>query len=57
MAALLEADPPAALLLGFNEKLEQPMREFAERHNYTPVTDLGIEDRYGTPVLYVRPGG
>jgi hypothetical protein len=57
VTALFEADPPAALLLGFNEKLEQPMKEFAERRGYTPVTDLGIEDRYGTPVLYVRPPG
>lgn len=55
IGALLESDPPAALLLGFDELLEQPMRAYAEQHGYVPVTDLGFRDRYGAPVLYLKP--
>lgn len=52
---LLEADPPAALLLGFDERLEQPLKAFAVRNGYRPERNVIIQDRYGAGVLYVRP--
>ncbi|WP_159587189.1 hypothetical protein [Chelativorans xinjiangense] len=51
---LLDADPPAALLLGFDAGLEAPLLAYAERNGYVPVENIGITDRYGTGVLYVR---
>jgi len=55
VGALLAADPPAALLLGFDATLEAPLRAYAEANGYQPVEDLGIRDRYGAAVLYLRP--
>ncbi|QLL65975.1 hypothetical protein [Sinorhizobium mexicanum] len=55
IGALFDADPPAALLLGFDEVLERPMLAYAQRNGYVVSADLGIKDRYGAPVLYVRP--
>ncbi|WP_042775285.1 ArnT family glycosyltransferase [Sinorhizobium fredii] len=55
IAAMFDADPPGALLLGFDEVLERPMLDFARRNGYTPMTELGFKDRYGSPVLYLRP--
>lgn len=55
VAALLERDPPAALLLGFDAELEKPLRAYAESHGYTPSAELGFKDRYGVPVLYLKP--
>jgi hypothetical protein len=54
VGALLAADPPAALLLGFDEVLEQPLRAYAEANGYRAVEDIGIRDRYGSAVLYLR---
>ncbi|HEV7322482.1 MAG TPA: hypothetical protein VGO04_28070 [Ensifer sp.] len=54
--ALFDKDPPAALLLGFEEELEKPMRAYAESHGYVQSADLGFKDRYGTPILYLKPG-
>ncbi|QRM56092.1 hypothetical protein [Sinorhizobium sp. BG8] len=55
VGALLDSDPPAALLLGFDEALERPLLDYAERNRYVKIEDLGIKDRYGVPVLYLRP--
>ncbi|BCP53927.1 hypothetical protein K32_25440 [Kaistia sp. 32K] len=55
VGALLASDPPAALLLGFDPVLEAPMRAFAEANGYAPVSNLGVRDRYGTAMLYLRP--
>ncbi|WP_331376194.1 hypothetical protein [Sinorhizobium chiapasense] len=55
IAAVLDADPPAALLLGFDEVLERPMQAYAQRNGYLPAADFAFKDRYGTPVLYLRP--
>ena len=40
IAALLDADPPAALLLGFDPALEAPMLAYAKRNGYVPVPDF-----------------
>lgn len=53
--ALFEKEPPGALLLGFEEELEKPMRAYAERHGYAPSSPLGFRDRYGMPILYLKP--
>jgi hypothetical protein len=57
IGALLASDPPAALLLGFDAALEAPMVAYAEANGYDRVADLGIRDRYGTAVLYLRRPG
>jgi hypothetical protein len=53
--ALFEADPPAALLVGFEPELEAPMVRFAEQNGYLRADGFEIDDRYGTGVLYVKP--
>ncbi|WEX75610.1 hypothetical protein PYH37_001044 [Sinorhizobium numidicum] len=55
IAALFDADPPGALLLGFDEVLERPMLAYAQRNGYLRSDELGFRDRYGAPVLYLRP--
>ncbi|MCT7376939.1 hypothetical protein [Chelativorans salis] len=52
---LLDTDPPAALLLGFDASLEAPLLAYAESNGYVPVENIGITNRYGTGLLYVRP--
>ena len=51
---LFESDPPAALLVGFAPDLESPMVHFAEENGYRRVDDLGLVDRYGVGILYVK---
>jgi hypothetical protein len=53
--ALFRSDPPAALLVGFEPALEAPMVRFAEDNGYRRVEDLGLADRYGEGILYLRP--
>jgi hypothetical protein len=55
--AFLAADPPAAILTGFDPELEAPMLRFTQSHGYLRIDDLGIKDRYGNAVLYIRPPG
>jgi hypothetical protein len=49
-----KADPPAAILVGFDSKLEEPMVNFAVKNGYRRIDNLGISDRYGVGILYVR---
>jgi hypothetical protein len=51
----LTKDPPGSLLLGFEPELERPFLQFALSHGYSRISDIGIADRYGTGVLFVRP--
>ena len=51
---LLRADPPAALLLGFEPELEAPMLRFARENGYVGSDEVRIEDRYGTGTVYLR---
>jgi hypothetical protein len=55
VGALLESRPPAALLLGADDRLEAPMKAFAGEHGYRLVEDFEIRDRQGTLRLYIRP--
>ena len=48
---MLEADPPAALLLGFEPKLEEPLLAYAEENGYRPLSGFQISDRYGKGLL------
>jgi len=52
---LFASDPPAAILVGFDEKLEAPLVTFAEANGYRKVDSLDITDRYGSAILYIRP--
>lgn len=54
ITSLLDADPPAALLLGYYPALEEPMLAYARSNGYVAVPDFAIVDRYGTGTLYVR---
>ncbi len=54
IGALFDADPPAAILVGFGEALEAPLLDYAKTHGYTEAKDFFIKDRYGTGILYVR---
>ena len=56
VAAFLENDPPAAMLLGFEPELEAPMADFARRKGYRRVEGLEVRDRYGVGFLLVGPG-
>lgn len=55
IAAFLENDPPAAMLLGFEPELEAPMAEFARSKGYQRVVGLTVRDRYGDGYLLLRP--
>ena len=52
--AFLAADPPAGILVGFDSKLEEPLVRFAQQNGYRQAEDMGISDRYGKAVLYIR---
>ncbi|MEJ1159173.1 hypothetical protein [Prosthecomicrobium sp. N25] len=54
--ALLQKDPPAAVLLGFDKVLEAPLARFAEANGYVKVEDFAVKDRFGTLALYLKPG-
>ncbi len=54
IAAFLSADPPAAILLGFEPALEAPMAEFARLRGYQRVDDFVVKDRYGQGYLMIR---
>jgi len=54
--AFLKADPPAALLLGFEPELEAPMLRFANENGYVADPDPVVKDRYGVGTLYLRRG-
>lgn len=52
--SMLEADPPAALLLGFMPDLEAPLLLYARQHGYRPVEGFSIKNREGVSVLYLK---
>ena len=56
VGALLDADPPAALLLGFYPALEEPMLAYAKKNGYVQAPDFAIADREGTGTLFISPG-
>lgn len=55
IAAILQADMPAAILTGFDSKLEAPLVQFAQANGYRRTELTEISDRYGTGVLFIRP--
>lgn len=54
ITAFLAANPPDGILVGFDSKLEEPLVRFAEQYGYRRVEDMGITDRYGKAILYIR---
>jgi hypothetical protein len=57
IAAFLEKDPPAAMLLGFEPELEAPLADFARRNGYREVVGFTLKDRYGDGRLLLRAAG
>ncbi len=57
IAAFLEKDPPAAMLLGFVPELEAPLADFARRNGYREVVGFTLKDRYGDGRLLLRAAG
>ncbi|MFC3168801.1 hypothetical protein [Paracoccus fontiphilus] len=55
ITAVLQADMPAAILTGFDEKLEAPLVQFAQANGYRRTELTELSDRYGTGVLFTRP--
>ena len=55
--AFLSADPPAAILTGFEGALEQPFVDFAERHGYRRYQSTRDDAFEGRGVLYLRSMG
>ncbi len=54
LEAMLATDPPAAVLVGFDSKLDEPFVHYAEANNYMRMQNFSFQDRYGTAILYVR---
>lgn len=51
--AMLDAEPPAALLLGFMPDLEEPFRRYAQRRGYRAVEGFEIRSRDGVLRLFL----
>lgn len=54
ITALLEANPPAAILTGYDSELEAPFLRFAVSRNYSRAPFPAADDRYGKAILYLR---
>lgn len=52
---LLDGEPPAAILTGFDRDLERPFVAWAEANGYEPDPEVDFADRYGEAVLWVPP--
>ncbi|MEA4907324.1 MAG: hypothetical protein VB089_06885, partial [Anaerolineaceae bacterium] len=50
LAELLENDPPAAILVGLEGDLDQPLLDYAVRHHYQETNLPGFPG-----ALYLRP--
>jgi hypothetical protein len=54
--ALFDADPPAAMLLGYDTELEAPMLRYAMAHGYRRVEMAEVANRYGAGTVYLNIG-
>lgn len=52
---LLEAQPPAAILVGQEGELDAPFIAYARQHGYRLVDPELVNDRYGKAALYLKP--
>jgi len=57
VAALLDRDPPAAILTGFDPELERPFVDWAEANGYKPDPTVSFTDRYGEAKLWLPAPG
>lgn len=53
--AVLDRDPPAAILVGYEGELDRPFIAYALRHGYRAIRLAALRDRYGVGILYIRP--
>jgi hypothetical protein len=51
---LLQAEPPAGILVGYEGELDAPLEAFALRHRYRRVDLPSLKSRNGQGVLFVR---
>ena len=57
LGRLLDRDPPAGILVGFEGKLDAQLVEYAQSRGYVRLEGAFGSDRYGEGALYVRPAG
>ena len=55
LPALLDAAPPAGILVGLEGELDRPLVDYAETHGYRRMTAPIAITHYGPVMLYVRP--
>ena len=56
ITSLFDTEPPAALLLGYEPKLEKPLLDYAIAHGYREVSVNGLNNRYGEGRVFLQPG-
>lgn len=54
LAPVLDAMPPAAILVGMEGALDDPFVAYAKRHGYRRIAEPLLHDRYGSGILYLR---
>jgi hypothetical protein len=54
---LLDREPPAGILVGFEGELDARLIEYAKSRGYVRLDGAFGSDRYGVGALYVRPAG
>jgi hypothetical protein len=57
LSRLLDRDPPAGILVGFEGKLDDRLVQYAQSRGYVRLEGAFGSDRYGEGALYVRPAG
>lgn len=56
IASLFDREPPAAFLLGYEPKLEEPLLNYAMAKGYREVQIDGLNNRYGEGRVFLQPG-
>lgn len=51
---LFTDNPPSAFLIGYNDALEAPLLRYARSNGYRQVDVLGLSNRYGKGVVYLK---
>lgn len=55
VGGLMRAQPPVAILVGQEGRLDEPFIAYAREHGYRLADPALVDDRYGKAALYVRP--
>lgn len=54
VGSLMSAQPPVAILVGQEGRLDEPFIRYARHHRYRLVDPALVNDRYGKGALYIR---